>query len=149
MIQICVIGLLIISVLFFQMNMLIAIILMVAVFYFFTSSIRALGDSLAQRNAEMNGVPFGSIRTWGSVGFAFSSLIISEVLTRVGIKYMIWPYLLFGVLAFIITFKVPDVRGVSDPVQLTDIKKLITNRSFIIFLVLMLFITVTHRANDS
>src|SRR5699024_6328987 len=46
-------------------------------------------------------------------------------------------------------FKVPDVKGVSDPVQLNDIKKLITNKSFIIFLVLMLFITVTHRANDS
>ena len=149
MIQICVVGLLLTSVLFFQMNTLIAIILMGAVFYFFTSPIGALGDSLAQRNAELNGVPFGSIRTWGSVGFAFSSLIIGEVLTRVGIQYMIWPYLMFGVLALIVTFKVPDVKGVSDPVQLSDIKKLVTTKPFIIFLVLMLFITITHRANDS
>src|SRR5699024_10268023 len=99
MIQICVIGLLITSVLFFEMNTLSAIIVMGAVSYLFTSPSGARGDSVAQRNAEMNGVPFASIRTWGSVGFAFSSLISGEVLTRVGIQYMIWPYLLFGVLA--------------------------------------------------
>src|SRR5690625_5105856 len=64
MIQICVVGLLVTSVLFFQMNTLIAILLMGAVFYFFTSPIGALGDSLAQRSAEVNGVPFGRIRTW-------------------------------------------------------------------------------------
>src|SRR5699024_4110316 len=46
MIQICVIGLLITSVLFFQMITLIAIIFMSAVFYFFTLPICALGDLL-------------------------------------------------------------------------------------------------------
>src|SRR5699024_10122425 len=110
MIQICVIGLLITSVLFFQMNTLIAILLMGAVFYFFSSPIGGRWDGLAQRSAEVKGLPFGSIRTWGSIGFAFSSLVIGAILTRVGIQYMIWPYLLFGVIAFIVTFKVPDVK---------------------------------------
>ncbi|MBU5467941.1 MFS transporter [Virgibacillus sp. MSJ-26] len=149
MIQICVVGLLVTSVLFFQMNTLIAILLMGAVFYFFTSPIGALGDSLAQRSAEVKGVPFGSIRTWGSIGFAFSSLIIGAILTRVGIQYMIWPYLLFGLIAFIVTFKVPDVKVDSEPLQFSDIKELLTTKPYFIFLILMLFITVTHRASDS
>ncbi|HLQ72053.1 MAG TPA: MFS transporter, partial [Bacillota bacterium] len=83
MIQICLVGLLISSTLFFQMNTLITIILMGAVFYFFTSPIGALGDSLAQRRSEDLGISFGTIRMWGSIGFATSSLIVGEVLTRV------------------------------------------------------------------
>ena len=77
MIQICVVGLLITSILFFQMNTLIAIILMGAVFYFFTSPIGALGDSLAQRSAENMGVPFGSIRTWQG-GLHDASKLLSD-----------------------------------------------------------------------
>jgi len=149
MIQICVVGLLITSILFFQMNTLIAIILMGSVFYFFTSPIGALGDSLAQRSAENMGVPFGSIRTWGSIGFAFSSLIIGAILTRVGVQYMIWPYLFFGVMALLVTFKLPDAKVDSEPIDFSDVKQLILNKPYVVFLVFMLFITITHRANDS
>src|SRR5690625_4230804 len=65
------------------------------------------------------------------------------------IQYILWPYLLFGVIAFIVTFKVPDVKVDSEPLQFSDIKKLLTTKPYFIFLILMLFITVTHRANDS
>lgn len=149
MIQICVVGLLITSILFFQMNTLIAILLMGSIFYFFTSPIGALGDSLAQRSADDLGVSFGTIRTWGSIGFAFSSLVIGGILTKVGIQYMIWPYLFFGVMALLVTFKLPDVKVESDPIRLKDVTALIANKPFVIFLVFMLFITITHRANDS
>src|SRR5699024_10974048 len=64
-------------------------------------------------------------------------------------QYMIWPYLLFGLIAFIVTFKVPDVKVDSEPLQFSDIKELLTTKPYFIFLILMLFITVTHRASDS
>ncbi|MFC0302216.1 MFS transporter [Virgibacillus soli] len=149
MILICLIGLLFSSVLFFQMNGLTAILIMGAIFYFFTTPIGALGDSLAQRRADELRVPFGSIRMWGSIGFATSSLIIGEVLTQVGIQYMIWPYLLFGTMALLVVLKLEDVKVESEPVQLKDIKQLVTNKPFIIFLILMMFLTIGHRANDS
>lgn len=149
MIQICIVGLLITSVLFFQMNTLIAILLMGAVFYFFTSPIGALGDSLAQRRAEDLGISFGTIRMWGSIGFATSSLIVGEVLTRVGIQYMIWPYVLFGASALIVSFRLVDVKVDSDPIQIKDVRKIFQNKPFVYFLVLMLFLTITHRASDS
>lgn len=94
---ICIIGLLIGSTLFFQMNTLVSIILMGAVFYFFTTPIGALGDSLAQRRADDLNVSFGTIRTWGSIGFATSALIVGAVLDYFGVQYMIVPYLFFGV----------------------------------------------------
>ncbi|MGP4066331.1 MFS transporter [Oceanobacillus sp. M65] len=148
-IQICIVGLLVTSVIFFQMNTLLAIILMGAIFYFFVTPIGALGDSLAQRRAEHFGVSFGAIRWWGSVGFATSSLIIGEVLTRVGIEYMIIPFLCFGVLALVVSFGLTDVKVDSDPVQLRDVSAIIKNKSFVIFLLLIMFLTITHRANDS
>src|SRR5699024_1140234 len=71
MLIISVIGMLIASVVFFQMNHLLAILVMGAIFYFFSSPVGALSDSLAQRRANDLQISFGSIRTWGSVGFAF------------------------------------------------------------------------------
>lgn len=146
---ICIIGLLIGSTLFFQMNTLVSIILMGAVFYFFTTPIGALGDSLAQRRADDLNVSFGTIRTWGSIGFATSALIVGAVLDYFGVQYMIVPYLFFGVAALIVSLKLKDVKVESEPVQLRDVSKIIKNKPFIIFLFLVLFVTIGHRANDS
>lgn len=146
---ICIIGLLISSSLFFQMNELIAILFMGAVFYFFTTPIGALGDSLAQRRADELHVNFGSIRMWGSIGFAVSSLIVGKVLTSIGVAYMIWPYLLFGTMALIVAFRLTDVKVEADPIQLKDIKQILQNKPFFIFLFIVMFISISHRANDS
>ncbi|MFU0789057.1 MFS transporter [Cerasibacillus sp. JNUCC 74] len=148
-IQVCLIGLLLLSILFFQMNTLLPILIVGAVFYFFVTPIGALGDSLAQRRAHDLGVSFGTIRLWGSIGFATSSLVIGEVLTRAGIQYMIIPYLVFGFLAFIVSFKLTDVEVASDPIQLKDVNAIIKSKPFVIFLFFIMFLSVTHRANDS
>src|SRR5690606_24378496 len=121
---ICVISMLSVSIIFFQMNSLIAILITGAFFYFFSTPIGALGDSLAQRRSQDLGVPFGSIRTWGSIGFATSSLVIGTVLAKTGIQYMIWPYLLFGLFAVLFAIRLKDVKVSSEPVQISDVKKM-------------------------
>ncbi|MEN2768109.1 MFS transporter [Ornithinibacillus xuwenensis] len=146
---ICVCGLLIFSTVFFQMNHLISIILMGAVFYFFTTPIGALGDSLAQRRADVLGKSFGTIRMWGSIGFATSSLVIGEILSRVGVQHMIWPYLFFGLLALLVVFRLKDVKVESDPVKLKDIGILVKNKAFLLFLLSVVFLSISHRTNDS
>src|SRR5699024_3236372 len=109
----------------------------------------ALSDSLAQRRADNLNISFGSIRTWGSIGFAFSSLVVGEFLTRAGVEYMVWPYVIFGAILLIVTFTIKDVKTGEDPVSFIDVQMLMKHRPYIIFLLFMLFITVTHRANDS
>ncbi|HLQ73634.1 MAG TPA: MFS transporter [Bacillota bacterium] len=146
---VCVIGLLISSTIFFQMNSLLMILSVGAIFYFFTTPIGALGDSLAQRRANALGVSFGKIRMWGSIGFATSALIIGEILNRVGVQHMIWPYLFFGTIALIVVIRLKDVRTTDDPVHIRDVGKLLQKKHYSIFILLMIFITVTHRANDS
>ncbi|WP_010097496.1 MFS transporter [Ornithinibacillus scapharcae] len=146
---ICITGLLIFSTVFFQMNSLISIMFMGAVFYFFTTPIGGLGDSLAQRRADELGVSFGTIRTWGSIGFALSSLIIGEILSRYGVQYMIWPYLFFGFIALLVVTRLKDVKVETDPVKLKDVGILIKNKGFLFFLLAIIFLSVGHRTNDS
>ncbi|RPF50649.1 MFS transporter [Aquisalibacillus elongatus] len=148
-ILICIFGLIIFSSIFFSMTSFILLMIIGFWFYFFTTPIGALGDSLAQRRADDLGVSFGTIRTWGSIGFATSSLAIGLVLTLTDVQYMIWPYLAFALIALVVTFRVKDVEVAKDPISLKDVKKLIQNKPFIIFLFFMMFITISHRANDS
>lgn len=145
---ICLIGLLIFGFTFFHMSSLHTILIFGAMFYFFASPIGGLNDSLAQRRAMQLGVTFGSIRMWGSVGFAISSLIVGEILSRYGIDYMVWIYLTFGVISLIILFPLTDIPAEQKPVQLKDLGNIIKSKPFLLFLGTMLFITVTHRMND-
>ncbi|UFT99668.1 MFS transporter [Radiobacillus kanasensis] len=147
--MICLMGLLISSVIFFQMSSLTAILIMAAIFYFFVSPIGALGDSLAQRRSDALGISFGTIRTWGSIGFAISSLLVGEILARTGVQHMIWPYLFFGIACLVMCLTLTDVKTEQRSIQLRDVKELIQNPPFLIFLFLVMFITITHRASDS
>lgn len=149
MLILSVIGMLIASIVFFQMNQLLAILLIGAIFYFFSSPVGALSDSLAQRRANELSVSFGSIRTWGSVGFAFSSLIVGEILSRIGIGYMVYPYVIFGSILLIVAFFINDAETDSTPVSFHDVQLLMKNFPYVLFLLIMLFITITHRASDS
>src|SRR5690625_5140796 len=106
MLILSVIGMIIASLIFFQMNALIAILIFGAIFYFFASPVGALSDSLAQRRAQELRISFGSIRTWGSIGFGFSTLIIGEILNNTGVEYMVWPYVILGSILLIVAFKI-------------------------------------------
>lgn len=142
-------GMLTMSIIFFQMNELVAIIVVGAFFYFFSSPVGALGDSLAQRRANDLNISFGSIRMWGSIGFAFSSLIVGELLTKFGVAFIVWPYILLSITLFFVALSIKDVTVNETPVQLKDLRLLLQNKAFILFLIAMMCMTITHRANDS
>lgn len=142
-------GLIISSFFFFQMEVLGLIMVFAVLFYFFSSAIGPLGDSLAQRRATALGVPFGSIRTWGSIGFAISSLVIGQYVDWVGIQYLFIPYMAMTIILFIVTTQLVDVKVTTKPVQLRDVTVLLKNKPLLLFLLVMFLVTITHRANDS
>ncbi len=145
----CLIGVILASTVLFQMESYITIIIMVAIFYTFMGPIGALADSLSQRVAGIAGVPFGSIRMWGSIGFAVTSLIGGMILEKIGISNLMYPYLVLGASALAAAFFVRDVNASSTPVTLKDASRLLKKPELSIFLGLIIFITVAHRANDS
>lgn len=142
-------GMLLFSVVFFQMNQLVAILIFAGCFYFFQTPVGALADSLAQRRANELKVSFGSIRMWGSIGFGVSALLVAELLDVIGISYVLWPYLVMGTVLLIITFFIQDVTTNSKPAQLKDFGLILKNKQFMFFLFIMMFITITHRTSDS
>ena len=149
MIVICISGLIISSMFFLQSETLVYILIFGSVFYFFTAPVSALGDSLGQRRAEDLGISFGTVRNWGSIGFAVSSLCVGTFLTVFGVEYMVWPYIVLAGIALIFALRLTDVEASEQPVHLQDIKKLIQNKPFLLFLLFFMFITISHRANDS
>ncbi|UOQ87341.1 MFS transporter [Gracilibacillus salinarum] len=147
--MLCLVGIMIMSLFFLQMETVPLLLISGATFFFFASPIGALGDSLSQRRADQLGVSFGSIRTWGSIGFATSSLLVGEILTHTGIQYIAWPYFILATAGFIVSTQLVDVKVDTPPIQFKDIGILLKKKPFIIFLVLIVFITIAHRANDS
>ena len=146
---VCLVALIISSYCFLSVSSLTFLLITGSVFFFFSSPIGALGDSLSQRRAEQLGISFGSIRTWGSIGFALSSLTVGEILTRIGIEYLMWPYLILAGGALIASTRIVDVKVDAPPIQLQDVGKLLRIKPYVVFLILIVFLTISHRANDS
>ncbi|MCM3742433.1 MFS transporter [Oceanobacillus luteolus] len=146
---ICILGLLIGAIIFFQMKTIVSLVIIGALFFFFSTPIGGLSDSLAQRRADELRISFGSIRMWGSVGFAAASLSIGVLLNQFGIQYIHWPYLLFGTIALIVIIQLKDVSVDRTPVKLGDVKQIIMNKPLMLFFLFILFITISHRTNDS
>lgn len=140
--------LLTVSILFQTTNFYLLLPFMV-LYYSFFSPIGALGDSLAQRTAIQLGISFGSIRTWGSIGFATTGIVGGYTLSVIGITNILYPYLFYTILSLVIVMKIADVKEESKPIRLTDTKKVLKVKKFVLFIFFMLFITITHRTNDT
>lgn len=149
MLILSIIGMLVFSIIFFQMNHLLLLLLFGALLYFFSSPVGALSDSLAQRRANELEISFGTIRTWGSIGFAFSSLLVGQLLDYFGVQYIVWPYVLLGTVLLFISLTIKDITPDETPVHLRDVKKMLTHRPFVVFLFFLMFLTIAHRTNDS
>ncbi len=145
----CILTVLITGILFFQLGSLPLFFIVGSIFFFVAAPIEPLSDSIALRSSLNVGVSFGSIRMWGAIGFAVSSLLVGKYLTFVGIEYIYIPFIFFGVIAFIYACKVIDVKVESEPIQLKDTVKIFKNKSFVVFLILILFLMITHNANDN
>lgn len=121
----------------------------VFIFYIFMAPIGGLSDSLTQKTAFKMKISFGTIRMWGSIGFAVMSLLSGFLLAFIGIQYIYIPFLLFIVITLFISFGLKDSEASKKHISVYDALQLLKNRKLISFIFIMLFVTVTHRTNDS
>ncbi|MCE7791207.1 MFS transporter [Salipaludibacillus sp. CUR1] len=133
----------------FQIAEFILLIPIVYIFFSFMSPAGGLGDSLAQKVSIQRGVSFGSIRMWGSLGFASASLTGGYILSSIGIANIYYVFASFLLIALVFTYMAPDSEPSKKPVQLRKAVKLLKDRQLLIFLLLILSISLTHRMNDS
>jgi PPP family 3-phenylpropionic acid transporter len=148
MVIICLVGMVASSVLLFQMNSFLPLLFVCGLFFSFMSPIGALGDSLAQKTSSVSGTAFGRIRMWGSIGFAATSLIGGALLSRVGLDYLLYLFLVYALLTFVVVRNVSDVNASAKPIHLKAAVNVICQPRFMWFLFLVMFVAITHRTND-
>ncbi|ADC51866.1 major facilitator family putative sugar symporter [Alkalihalophilus pseudofirmus OF4] len=149
MIVISAIGVVIAAAGFMLMGQFYGYLIMMFVLFLFLSPLTALGDSLSQKTATLKGVSFGRIRMWGSLGFATTSLLTGYVLTTIGVERVMIPMIIMAVLALVMALTIEDVKGTNKPVTIISALKIGLNKKLMFFLLCVVFISITHRANDS
>ncbi|WP_397540120.1 MFS transporter [Rummeliibacillus pycnus] len=117
--------------------------------YFFLMPLDPLTESLNYTMTEAAGTSYGSVRTYGALGYAVLSLIVGYVMKWFGMNSISILFVLLGVICFIIMWKLPDAPTSSTPVTIDGLKKVLTNKEMILFLILIFISSIPARMNDT
>ena len=117
--------------------------------YFFLMPLDPLIESLNFTVAEKEGISYGSIRTYGALGYAVLSLITGFAMDYFGVSSLAILFVLLGLLSFGLVWFMPDVQASSKPVSIEGLKKVFSNKEMILFLALVFISAVPARMNDT
>lgn len=141
-------GQLVMVTLLFHTDAYSVMLIIVTGFYFFQTPINALNDSQILLHVSESNKTYASFRVWGSMGFACAALLCGFALTSSGIS-------LLGILAsasivvsLVFAFMLKDRKTSVKKMELAGVWKIVFNRRFLWFLLLVLVMSVSHRTND-
>jgi MFS transporter, PPP family, 3-phenylpropionic acid transporter len=117
--------------------------------YFFLMPIDPLTESLNFRIAEASGISYGSIRTYGALGYGVMALVTGYVMSYLGAGRLGLLFAGICVLSFIVSWLMPDAPVTGKPVTLSSLKQFISNKETLLFLVLVFISSVPARMNDT
>jgi PPP family 3-phenylpropionic acid transporter len=122
----------------------------VTLLYFFLMPSSPLLDSLTIRAAEDAGVSYGSIRMWGSLGFASFAIVSGGILAAFGgVENLQWIYWGIWLFPLALLFFLKDTKSSVPPITFRSLSIVTRNRSFLWFLLLVFIMMLPHRMNDS
>lgn len=117
-------------------------------YYFFQSPLSGLNDSQILLASQTTGKSYASYRVWGSIGFAFSSVLFGQLLTGFGTS-LIAPFTVISiVLSLIIACMLKDSRQGLKKIDFSGLREVIFSRKLLWFLFLILLMSASHRTND-
>jgi len=125
------------------------LILYAMLLYFFLMSIDPLTESLNFTIAESSGTSYGSIRTYGALGYALAALLTGYVISYFGEHSLALLFGGIGLISFIIGWIMPDAPVTGKPVTLNSLKHFISNKETLMFLLLVFICSVPARMNDT
>ncbi|MBT2668248.1 MFS transporter [Bacillus sp. ISL-4] len=125
------------------------LILFAMLLYFFLMPIDPLTESLNFTTAEKSGISYGSIRTYGALGYAVISLITGYVMSYFGANSLAFLFAGIGLISFIISWMMPDAPVSGKPVTLSSLKHFFSNKETLLFLLLVFICAVPARMNDT
>ena len=125
------------------------LILFAMLLYFFLMPIDPLTESLNFTIAESSGISYGSIRTYGALGYAVVSLITGYVMSYFGAHSMAILFAGIGVISLVVCWKMPDAPVSGKPVTLGSLKHFLSNKETLLFLLLVFICSIPARMNDT
>ncbi|WP_102693860.1 MFS transporter [Rummeliibacillus pycnus] len=135
--------------LLFNMSSFWSLVIVAMLVYFFLMPLDPLTESLNYTMTEAAGTSYGSVRTYGALGYAVLSLIVGYVMKWFGMNSISILFVLLGIICFAIMWKLPDAPTTSTPVTIDGLKKILTNKEMILFLILIFISSIPARMNDT
>lgn len=120
----------------------------VIAFNFFISPISPLTDGLSYRVSEVYGISFGTIRSFGSLGFAATALMMGYLLEPLGLDNIYLFFLGFGFMALLTCLRLTDAPSSAKPVSILSIWSVFRRKKILWFLLVVLMLSIPHRIND-
>lgn len=125
------------------------IILFAMLTYFFLMPVDPLTESLNFRVAESAGISYGSLRTYGALGYAVMSLFAGYFMTSYGAHSLAYLFAAIGLISFVITLFMPDAPVSGKPVTLSSLKHFLSSKETLLFLILVFISSIPARMNDT
>lgn len=125
------------------------IILFAMLTYFFLMPVDPLTESLNFRVAESAGISYGSLRTYGALGYAVMSLFAGYFMTSYGAHSLAYLFAAIGLVSFVITLFMPDAPVSGKPVTLSSLKHFLRSKETLLFLILVFISSIPARMNDT
>ncbi|TBL81411.1 MFS transporter [Paenibacillus thalictri] len=116
---------------------------------FFLLPSNPLLDSIVIKTTLQAGVPYGTVRMFGSLGFTLVAMSSGFILAKLGGVHNI-PYLYWGlwVMPLLLLLLLRDERSGGTRITLRSFGSVMGNKPFLWFLVMIFILTVPHRMND-
>lgn len=130
-------------------NSFIVLLLFTMFLYFFLMPLDPLTESLNFQTAEANGVSYGSIRTFGAIGYAVMSLAVGYAIQYLGLNSLGYLFGGIGVISLLICLALPDAPVTGKPITLQSLRNFLGNKETIWFMVLIFIVAVPQRINDT
>jgi MFS transporter, PPP family, 3-phenylpropionic acid transporter len=93
---------------------------------------------------------FGKIRLWGSVGFAVGALVSGKVIEVFGSSSFLYLAAIVSIITGIIILKIPvEVKNLHEDDEKVDIKRLLTNKKYIVFVIVSMLFLGTNNGHNS
>ncbi|HZG12355.1 MAG TPA: MFS transporter [Kurthia gibsonii] len=125
------------------------IVIFTLVVYAFLMPLDPLCESLSFTTAETLKISYGSVRTYGALGYAVLSLIVGYIMDWFGLHSISYLFAVAGILAFLSVWLLRDAPPSPVPVTIEGFKKLILNKEILLFLLLILIASISARMNDT
>jgi PPP family 3-phenylpropionic acid transporter len=123
--------------------------LLMALYFFFQSPTSSLNDSLTLLTISGQKKSYASFRVWGSIGFAFASLVFGMLLKERGTELTVFLCLGTIGISFLLSLLLSDGRRTTHKkLELGSLVSVIRSNHFLLFLLVVMVASVAHRFND-